>query len=272
MATITLSFHDKVLHTFPIKTGQKLSIGRSRENQIVIDNMAVSGHHAEIVSEGAAFKVKDLKSKNGTFINQQLITSPHTLRPGDVITIGKHALTFSLKDDAASSPYDASAGGDPSHEKTRFLDTTTHRELLQKFAATANKAPLLALQFKGKMIRKYLLNARKPLTIGRLQGNDVIIDNTAVSGQHASIAFEGNEFVLKDLESTNGVLINDKTVKKAGLKDGDVIRIGKHDLVFSIMGDYEPYEIGNDPKTGPSGFQSEKTTFIETKDYKDTKK
>lgn len=268
MATITLLFNDKVLQKFPIKSGRKLNIGRSRDNQIVIDNISVSGRHAEIVSEGDAFIIKDLKSRNGTFVNLKMITSPHTLKQGDEITIGKHVLAFSLRDEWVDTQALPKMEGESDHEKTRFLDTTTHRELLKKFASTSHQAPLVTLQFKGKMIKKYVLKATKPLTIGRGNDNDVVIDNSAVSGNHAAIAYEGNHFVLKDLDSTNGVLVNNKPVSKATLKDGDVIKIGKHDLVFSIMGDFEPHEIGNDPKPGPAFSQTEKTTFIDRKEFK----
>jgi pSer/pThr/pTyr-binding forkhead associated (FHA) protein len=265
MATITLLFNSKVLHRFSIKSGQTLTIGRRNDNRISIDNMSVSGYHAEIVSKEDAFVIRDLKSKNGTFVNQKLIASPYRLSQDDVITIGKHELSFSLKDERVDAVSKSAAGGESPHEKTRFLDTNTHRELLEQFASTAHKAPLLTLQFKGKTIRKYILKSHKPLTIGRTHGNDVVIDNTAVSGKHATIAFEDNEFVLRDLNSTNGVFVNERPVGKAPLNDGDVIRIGKHDLVFSIMGDFEPYEIGNDPKTGPAYFQSDRTTSLETK-------
>lgn len=266
MATITLSFKDKVVNKYPLSSGRKLKIGRNNDNQIVIDNMSVSGYHAEIVAEGDGFHVRDLKSKNGTFVNQKMLTSPCSLNPGDVVTIGKHALVLSLRDEAVAPADQPGKSGNPDHEKTRFLDTSTHRELLKKLASTSHQAPLVDLQFKGKTISKYILKANKALTIGRLKGNDVIIDNASVSGKHALILFEGNDFVLKDLDSTNGVLVNDNPVSKAILTDGDVIRIGKHDLVFSIMGDFEPHEIGNDPGDGPAYFQSDKTTFIDTKD------
>lgn len=266
MATITLMFKEKEIQKFPLKNDRLIKIGRRNDNQIMIDNVSVSGYHAEISTDGNTFQIKDLKSKNGTFVNQQLITSPCLLSQDDVITIGKHELVFSLKDETVGEKHGSPAGGGFSSEKTQFLDTYDHRELLKKFASTSHKAPLVSLQFKGKLIRKYLLKANTDFTIGRLSENDVVIDNSAVSGRHASINLEGDAFVIKDLNSTNGVYINDNPVSTARLNDGDVIKIGKHDLVFSIMGDFEPGEIRNDPNSGPSmAFSSEKTTFIDKK-------
>ena len=60
---------------------------------VVIDDPAVSGHHAKIDSLEDRFVLIDLQSKNGSFVNEELVTS-HWLRHGDVISIGEHCLVF----------------------------------------------------------------------------------------------------------------------------------------------------------------------------------
>ncbi|MBI3398937.1 MAG: FHA domain-containing protein [Deltaproteobacteria bacterium] len=70
-----------------------LSIGRKEDNDICIDNMAVSGHHAKIDNNEDSLTVTDLHSTNGTFVNGKKITEA-VLRPNDWITIGKHILYF----------------------------------------------------------------------------------------------------------------------------------------------------------------------------------
>ena len=62
----------------------------------MIENLAVSGHHAKIDSVGDGFVLIDLQSKNGSFVNEQMINS-HWLKDGDVINIGKHSLIFHYK-------------------------------------------------------------------------------------------------------------------------------------------------------------------------------
>ncbi|MGD9121933.1 MAG: FHA domain-containing protein, partial [Desulfobacterales bacterium] len=93
MPKITLKFKDNVLADYHLPPGCSLKIGRRKDNDIVIDNLAVSSHHGKIDSAGDGFVYIDLKSKNGSFINQQLVSS-HWLQDGDVIYIGKHSLTF----------------------------------------------------------------------------------------------------------------------------------------------------------------------------------
>lgn len=70
-----------------------LSIGRKEDNDIFIDHMSVSGHHARIDKNADSFTVTDLKSTNGTFVNGKRIAEA-ILRPNDWITIGKHILYF----------------------------------------------------------------------------------------------------------------------------------------------------------------------------------
>ncbi len=70
-----------------------LSIGRKEDNDIHIDHMAVSGHHARIDITEGSLAVTDMGSTNGTFVNGKKVTTA-ILRPNDWITIGKHILHF----------------------------------------------------------------------------------------------------------------------------------------------------------------------------------
>lgn len=69
-------------------------------------------------------------------------------------------------------------------------------------------------------------------TVGRRPYNDVVIDNLAVSGEHAVLLMSGAEVVLEDLNSTNGTYLNGKAVKKQPLQNGDTIEIGKYKIKF----------------------------------------
>ena len=136
MPILSLIFKERILDKFPIESGQTITIGRKDTNDIVIDNLAVSGRHARIDSVSATFILTDLQSTNGTFVNEKLI-STHTLRNQDMILIGKHEILFDSTDlekklDADfGEPFqdDQQANGT---EKTRYLDTADYRELIQK--------------------------------------------------------------------------------------------------------------------------------------------
>jgi pSer/pThr/pTyr-binding forkhead associated (FHA) protein len=69
-------------------------------------------------------------------------------------------------------------------------------------------------------------------TLGRRPYNDIVIDNLAVSGEHAVLQMSGGEVFLEDLNSTNGTYINGKAIKKQQLQNGDSIEIGKYKIKF----------------------------------------
>lgn len=69
-------------------------------------------------------------------------------------------------------------------------------------------------------------------TLGRRPYNDIVIDNLAVSGEHAVIHMNGPEVVLEDLNSTNGTYVNGKAIKKQALQNGDGIEVGKYKIRF----------------------------------------
>ena len=77
-----------------------LSIGRNQDNDLQIDDPAVSGHHAKIVTVFESHYVEDLSSTNGTFVNGTR-TKTHTLHNGDVLTIGHYQLLFQSNNTAA---------------------------------------------------------------------------------------------------------------------------------------------------------------------------
>ena len=89
----------------------------------------------------------------------------------------------------------------------------------------------LLITLDGKVESEYDLSS-ETTTIGRHKNNDICIDNLAVSGHHAQILKILDDCFIEDLNSSNGSYVNGNLVKKHALKDGDDIRIGKHELRF----------------------------------------
>ena len=89
----------------------------------------------------------------------------------------------------------------------------------------------LILKFNTDVLEEFELR-QGDMSIGRRPGSDILIDNLAVSGSHASIFTIGEDSFIQDLDSTNGTYINSKKITKHHLKNGDVIAIGKHSLVY----------------------------------------
>ncbi|MFZ7127433.1 MAG: FHA domain-containing protein [Desulfobacterales bacterium] len=86
----------------------------------------------------------------------------------------------------------------------------------------------ITLEFSGKSIETFTLD-KPEILIGRNGANDIVIDNLAVSDRHARIVKENDQYVLEDLDSTNGTWSGVRKVKRMALGAGeDAVRIGKH--------------------------------------------
>ena len=96
--------------------------------------------------------------------------------------------------------------------------------------------PKMIVSIDEVVIKEVQLTKDKT-TLGRRPYNDIVIDNLAVSGEHAVLQMNGGDVVLEDLNSTNGTYLNGKTVKKQQLQNGDSIEIGKYKIKF--VGDAE---------------------------------
>jgi len=138
MAKLILKFEDRVLKEIPVGAAM-VKIGRVPDNTVMIDNPAVSSHHARVFRDGDSFVLEDLQSTNGTFVNDNRVTR-HTLANGDTIAVGKHRLVFER-----GPQEEAVAEAAPSEEApvlpelggTVFLDTKAQRDLMAKIQAQA---------------------------------------------------------------------------------------------------------------------------------------
>jgi pSer/pThr/pTyr-binding forkhead associated (FHA) protein len=91
--------------------------------------------------------------------------------------------------------------------------------------------PKMIVSIDGVVIKEVQLTKDRT-TLGRRPYNDIVIDNLAVSGEHAVIQLAGNEVHLEDLNSTNGTYVNGKAVKKQLLANNDTIEIGKYKIKY----------------------------------------
>ena len=91
--------------------------------------------------------------------------------------------------------------------------------------------PKMIVSIDEVVIKEVQLTKDKT-TLGRRPYNDIVIDNLAVSGEHAVLQMTGSEVQLEDLNSTNGTYLNGKAVKKQQLQNGDSIEIGKYKIKF----------------------------------------
>jgi hypothetical protein len=117
------------------------------------------------------------------------------------------------------------------------------KELLQKKPLTEEdlsktfvlmETPVLVVRKGPNLGQAFSLNRAFPVSIGRSRVNEILVDDTAVSAQHARIIPENGKHVLYDLGSTNGTFLNERKVAKAILKEGDTIKVGETQFQFKI--------------------------------------
>lgn len=91
--------------------------------------------------------------------------------------------------------------------------------------------PKMIVSIDGVVIKEVQLSKDRT-TLGRRPYNDIVIDNLAISGEHAVLQMTGGQVYLEDLNSTNGTYVNGKATKKQLLQDGDVVEVGKYKIKF----------------------------------------
>ena len=148
MPKLVLKFENSVLTEMPVG-GKEVSIGRSPDNGLVIDNPAVSHYHARVFNEEGRLMLEDFGSLNGTFVNGQRVKMI-SLKPGDSVAIGKHTIIVADSRDA-NDPFWKGGMPKPAAPKineTVMLDTKERRDFLQKVAAVGESAQVAPARVK----------------------------------------------------------------------------------------------------------------------------
>jgi len=91
--------------------------------------------------------------------------------------------------------------------------------------------PKMIVSIDGVVIKEVQLTKDRT-TLGRRPYNDVVIDNLAISGEHAVFQMTGHDVFIEDLNSTNGTYVNGKAAKKQQLVNGDTVEVGKYKIKF----------------------------------------
>lgn len=148
MAKLVLKFQNSVLTEVPVGA-KEVSIGRSPDNGMVIDNPAVSHYHARVFNEEGRLMLEDFGSLNGTFVNGQRVKMV-TLKPGDSVAIGKHTIVVTESREG-TDPFWKGGMPKPTAPKineTVMLDTKERREFLQKVAAVGESSQVAPARVK----------------------------------------------------------------------------------------------------------------------------
>jgi pSer/pThr/pTyr-binding forkhead associated (FHA) protein len=215
-------------------TKPELTVGRNPDNDIVIDNPAVSGHHCKITLIGDTYFVEDLSSSNGVFVNTKKTTKAG-LKNNDVIGIVKHTLKFVEDGAEPEAPPPQPAGRMP--EATIMMTPEKRQEIAGVAAAAAQKAAIAHVVKGAVGETEYELKAQSTY-LGKSEHAQIKIKGGGWFRPAPETAcmiarrFEGY-FIIPVKE--NYARVNGKVLKQREmLQDGDLIEVGGTTIQFEL--------------------------------------
>lgn len=237
MSKLILSFEGTVLKTVAVGK-DRITIGRKPENDIQVDNLAVSGLHAAVTMEGEDVVLEDLHSTNGTIVNGQLIQK-HVLKNFDVIELGKHKLKYVVESQAAQA----------NMEKTMVIRrplapppqgaTGAHAAMPAPHApapaSAAAPAPAAAPAAPAALAREAALQVLSGPAAGRVLELTKPLTKVGRPGvQMSVIARRPNGYFITHVEGTGFPLVNGKAIGAHAeqLNDQDTLEIAGTKMSF----------------------------------------
>ena len=225
MPEIVVKFNETVVERV-VTEKRRISIGRTKDNDIVLENRGVSRKHAQIEFNDDAAVIIDNESLNGTFVNNRRV-SEEMLRDNDTITIGKYSLEYHI---GQNQP-------DPVNELdgTMVLKTKQQKKLVEndqlerKIVSRVGGSVLLGLD--NTDISQFRID-REVTTIGRAKFVHIKARGFMLSGIQAKIVKEGDDYVFINLGRKGKTKVNGEEISQTQLKNGDILQIGKSTFRF----------------------------------------
>ncbi len=204
-------------------TGKSMTIGRHRENDIVIDNLSVSRKHARINHVRGEYILTDLQSKNGTRLQGEPVEEAK-LSSGDVITVGKYQVVFktSSAEEQRVDELDQTVIIPGFHNREQESSMNINCPL------SAETNPVLYRRSNHKCIN--LINQKT--TIGRGSQADIKLGGFLTPREIALIAKVGDDYIFRKTSSRRKIRINGEETEEKVLEEEDLIAIGKEEFVF----------------------------------------
>lgn len=213
---LILKFGDSILGEYPLDK-EALTIGRKPNNDITVENLAVSGQHARVITILQDSFLEDMNSTNGTYVNGKLIQK-HALQHGDVIKIGKHELHYQNEETAMS---------DDDMEKTMIIRPSALSAAAQQKAADVGMENAQAMASQGEAPPAGLKLMSGP-NEGRSMDLMKALTSLGKPGvQVASISKRPDGYYLTHVEGDKTPTVNDTDVGADAYKlsDGDIVEL-----------------------------------------------
>jgi len=232
----------------------RVVVGRGAGADVRLPHPAVSTQHATIRSRGAGWVVQDEGSTNGTRVEGARLPPgrPKPLKNGDRIELGGFDIVFEGGQPVAAAT---------SVDRTSALARRIVRDILDPQGSAPTSPRLLVLNGpeEGRTLEVPEPPAR--LVIGRGDECDLRLSDADASREHAEVESDIDGVVLRDLDSKNGLKVNDRRVTERRLKDRDEIVIGATALVFEDPAEQRLRELLSEPdlETEPPSLRDART-------------
>ena len=235
MPKLLLKFNAAVIKEVAMEK-ESISIGRKPDNDIVIDNPAISGHHCKLTLEGGGYYVEDLESTNGTFVNEKRIKKSG-LHHNDVVGLAKHAVVFLNEAEVAEA-----GAPSPSSDATMVLTPQKQAELVAASSAAAKPAGAERSAWlrviKGAVdTGEYELKGMSTY-IGKSDRVQVQIKGSGLFGSApevaASVHRKPEGYMLVAVTEGYPVVNGAKVAGSVVLKEGDMIDCGSTTMIFEL--------------------------------------
>ncbi|MBF0187127.1 MAG: FHA domain-containing protein [Magnetococcales bacterium] len=231
MATLTISFQSLSRTEIPLES-DVVTIGRTQENDIVIDHQAVSRQHARISrDQDGQYIIEDCGSRDGLFLkSRQHRIESHALQNRDIILIGKHRLRFNNGLPAKPTPTSGESVSEPAHDEHR----TTLASRSDFPVPPADQAWLEPLHPSGSNAR--IPVTRSTTTIGHGAVADHSIPNPGSDGLSVTIAYMGSGiYQVIPVGGWMDAFLNHKALSSPTvLHNQDLIEIGNGRFRFNM--------------------------------------
>jgi pSer/pThr/pTyr-binding forkhead associated (FHA) protein len=231
MAKVLLKFKEAVIREIPLDR-DVITIGRKADNDIVIDNQAVSGYHARIKKEGNNIFIEDANSLNGTYINGQKI-SKGELHNSDVVLIGVHTLDVILEKERETEDKSFALRG-RSMDETVVIGAEDKKKILA--SQDKEKPEILGgfIVIEGSTEKRDYLLKERVTTIGKEDGAGIPLKGFFAPKVAALINRRKEGYFITPAGGKTLKVNGQKVDHKYDLKDGDIIEAGGLKLQYYV--------------------------------------
>lgn len=225
MPEILVKFQDKIVERV-VTEKNRLTIGRTADNDIVLDNRGVSRRHAQIEFSGNSAVLIDNDSLNGTFLNQRKV-SEHQLNDKDTITIGKFDLVFNRESELPVKMSDM--------DGTMVLNTRKQKDLanLDREAqeVTEESGGPVLLETRGSHKINHPLD-KETVTLGKSRLVDIRVKGFRLAKIQAKLMIDSESVTLVNVGRQGKSSVNGEPTENTRLKNGDIVQVGRSTFRF----------------------------------------